>query len=72
MFLLQKSAAHTLYSLHSEAVKKAGNQVQELLRNMEAECVTEIKNVIETVGDDLTEFDEILKDCVETEVKFYR
>lgn len=62
---------HTLYSLHSEAAKK-GNQVQELLRNMEAECVQEIETVIENVGEDLSEFDELLKDCVETEVKFYR
>lgn len=68
----QKSAPHTLYALHSEAIKKGGRHVQELLRNMEAECVTELENVLETVGEDLTEFDELLKDCIETEVKFYR
>ncbi|XP_018574937.1 secernin-3 [Anoplophora glabripennis] len=62
---------HTLYSLHSEAIKK-GNQVQELLRNMEAECVEELETVIGNVGEDLSEFDDLLKDCVETEVKFYR
>lgn len=39
---------------------------------MEAECVQELENVIENVGEDLSEFDELLKDCVETEVKFYR
>ncbi|KAJ8921007.1 hypothetical protein NQ315_015803 [Exocentrus adspersus] len=63
--------AHTLYALHSAAMKK-GNQVQELLRNMEAECVQELNAVIEHVGEDLSEFDDLLKDCVETEVKFYR
>lgn len=39
---------------------------------MEADCVKELEEVIENVGDDLSEFDELFKDCVETEVKFYR
>ncbi|KAF2880622.1 hypothetical protein ILUMI_25562 [Ignelater luminosus] len=68
----QKNAPHTLYSLHAEAIKKEGNQVQNLLRNMEADCVTELEGVIENLGEDLSELDELLKDCVETEVKFYR
>lgn len=62
---------HTLYTLHSAAIEK-GNKVLELLKNMEAECVEELETVIENVGEDLSEFDELLKDCVETEVKFYR
>lgn len=41
---------------------------------MESDCVKELESVLETVvnGEDLSEFDELLKDCVETEVKFYR
>ena len=66
-----KTAPHTLYSLHSEAVKKGGD-VQSLLRTMEADCVKELDAVLADVGEDLSEFDELLKDCVETEVKFYR
>lgn len=62
---------HTLYSLHSEAAKK-GLEVQSLLRNMEAECVAELEEVLPDIGADLSEFDELFKDCVETEVKFYR
>nr|XP_023018762.1 secernin-3-like [Leptinotarsa decemlineata] len=62
---------HTLYSLHSEASKK-GSYVQELLRNMESECVKELETVIEKDDQDLSELDELFKDCVETEVKFYR
>lgn len=69
---MQKTVPHTLYSLHSDAIKKDGNQVQTLLRNMEADCVMELQNIMEKIGEDLTEFDELLKDCVETEVKFYR
>ncbi|CAH1108877.1 unnamed protein product [Psylliodes chrysocephalus] len=64
---------HTLYSLQSSAMKKSNREdVLELLRNMEAECVQELELVIERVKDDLSELDELLKDCVETEVKFYR
>jgi secernin len=66
-----KTAPHTLYSLHSEAIKKGGD-VQSLLRTMEADCVNELEAVVANVGEDLSEFDELLKDCVETEVKFYR
>lgn len=69
-FFVQKSEPHTLYKLHREAKNKA--DIQELLRQMEADCVKELEEVIENVGDDLSEFDELFKDCVETEVKFYR
>ncbi|XP_045472231.1 secernin-3 [Harmonia axyridis] len=66
-----KMAPHTLYSLHSEAFKK-GTDVKELLRTMEANCVNELESVLQNVKEDLSELDELLKDCVETEVKFYR
>lgn len=39
---------------------------------METNCVKELESVIENAGEDLSEFDELFKDCVETEVKFYR
>jgi len=64
-----KNSPHTLYSLYKDAEYKG---VQDLLHNMESDCVKELDQVISTVGDDLSEFDELLKDCVETEVKFYR
>lgn len=49
----------------------------EVLRNMESNCVDELAMLIERLGenpsaDTLTELDELFKDCVETEVKFYR
>lgn len=70
LFVFQKSEPHTLYKLHAEAKNKA--DVQELLRQMEADCVKELDEVISNAGEDLSEFDELFKDCVETEVKFYR
>lgn len=72
---LKPNGAHTLYTLHEKA---AGNsQVGELLRSMEADCVEELTQLLARLGDDpseksLTELDELFKDCVETEVKFYR
>ncbi|XP_060517095.1 secernin-3 [Cylas formicarius] len=65
------TSPHILYALHLKANTES-NQVQELLQNMETNCVRELDQVIENVGEDLSEFDELLKDCVETEVKFYR
>lgn len=46
--------------------------MQELLFNMEAGIVEELDNVLSVIGEDLSELDELMKDCVETEVKFYR
>lgn len=59
-----------MYSLHSAKTKNA--EVQELLLNMEAGIVEELDNVLSVIGEDLSELDELMKDCVETEVKFYR
>ncbi|XP_065164277.1 secernin-1 [Atheta coriaria] len=66
-----KNEPHVLFSLHQAAINKQ-DDVQSLLRSMEQNCVEELDGVIDTLGDDLSEFDELLKDCVETEVKFYR
>lgn len=49
----------------------------EVLHRMEADCVVELEQMISRMGDEptpgkLAELDELLKDCVETEVKFYR
>ncbi|CAG9768256.1 unnamed protein product [Ceutorhynchus assimilis] len=64
-----KDSPHTLYSLFKNAEYKG---VQELLHTMETDCVEEVNQIISNVAEDLSEFDELLKDCVETEVKFYR
>lgn len=72
---LQPNGRHILYGLHE---KSAGNaQVEELLRSMESGCVEELSQLLARLGDEppadgLSELDELFKDCVETEVKFYR
>lgn len=58
-----------MYTLFKSAEYKG---VENLLHNMEAECVKEINEIVASVGENLSEFDELFKDCVETEVKFYR
>ncbi|XP_017785408.1 PREDICTED: secernin-3 isoform X2 [Nicrophorus vespilloides] len=68
----EKSGEHTLYTLHKDSMKDEGNEMQKLLFAMEADCVKELDAIVESVGEDLSELDELLKDCVETEVKFYR
>lgn len=47
--------------------EKAG----ELLKSLEETCVAEVKEALGS-GPDPTELEELMKDCVEAEVKFYR
>jgi secernin len=56
-----------LRQLHA---KKNWEQVGELLKSLEKSCVNEIDGYLDNVPID--ELDELLKDCVEAEVKFYR
>lgn len=47
---------------------KAGD----LLQSLEQTCVAEVKEALASSGADPTELEELMKDCVEAEVKFYR
>lgn len=62
--------AHTLYRLHAGASDNA----RSLLKDMELGCVAEVNKFLDdfTPGQSLTEVDDLLKDVVETEVKFYK
>ncbi|RZF38054.1 hypothetical protein LSTR_LSTR006453 [Laodelphax striatellus] len=71
----QKSVAreHNLYRLHQAAVIdkiKVLNQLQE----MEKSCVQDVEKFLESFqpGQSLSEVDDLLKDVVETEVKFLK
>lgn len=50
--------------------KRNWDQVGELLKTLEKSCVDEIDGYVENAPTD--ELNELLKDCVEAEVKFYR
>ncbi|KAG5682244.1 hypothetical protein PVAND_011608 [Polypedilum vanderplanki] len=50
--------------------KKNWEQVGELLKSLEKSCVNEIDGYADNVP--IAELDELFKDCVESEVKFYR
>ena len=58
-----------LQKLHSQ---RNWAKVGDLLRSLEATCVDEVKRVLSETKLPNSEFDELLKDCVEAEVKFYR
>lgn len=69
-FQREVDRAHTLYRLHAGASDNA----RSLLKNMELDCVAEVNKFLDecTPGESLTEVDDLLKDIVETEVKFYK
>ncbi|XP_044726887.1 secernin-3 isoform X2 [Chrysoperla carnea] len=73
----EPGAKHRLYELHEKATsdaKKSG-QVLPLLCSMEKQCVQELNDLVEEIKqnpDKLSELDDLFKDAVETEVKFYR
>ncbi|KAL1116894.1 hypothetical protein AAG570_005363 [Ranatra chinensis] len=65
---------HTLYRLHEAVVMSGGgDRVLAQLRGMETACVGEVDRFVDKTPDhNLPEVDELLKDVVETEVKFYK
>lgn len=76
-YLFQTNEPHTLYALHSKALTNENKQVRETLCQMETDCVEELEQMLSRLkenpsDDSLAELDELFKDCVETEVKFYR
>ena len=59
-----------LYKLHSN---RNWDAIGILLRSLELTCVDEVKRFLnENPGTPNQELDELMKDCVEAEVKFYR
>lgn len=63
------SFMHGLYKLHS--VGALGKSL-EMLKDMETCCVQEVQQFIASDSNINPELDELMKDCVEAEVKFYR
>lgn len=63
---------HSITRLHRlHAVRKEA-KVGVLLRSLEQSCVQEVHNFLSAAEPPAQELDELLKDCVEAEVKFYR
>ena len=69
-FQTKVDRAHNLYRLHSTASESA----RSLLHDMELNCVTEVNKFLQDFvpGQSLSEVDDLLKDVVETEMKFYK
>lgn len=58
--------------LHRLHAQRNGAKVGVLLRSLEESCVQEVHNFLSASEAPVQELDELLKDCVEAEVKFYR
>lgn len=70
-YILQRE--HSLYKLHNAAVSSKPSALEQL-REMESSCTEETTTFIQNFTGDsvLSELDELFKDVVETEVKFYK
>ncbi|XP_034237896.1 secernin-2 isoform X2 [Thrips palmi] len=67
--------SHQLYKFHQTATSKPNREeIIAKLRSMEEGCLSEVQAFIDKfeAGQPLTEMDELLKDIVETEIKFYK
>lgn len=67
--------SHQLYKFHQTATSKTNREeIIAKLRSMEEGCLSEVQAFIDKfeAGQPLTEMDELLKDIVETEIKFYK
>lgn len=58
-----------LHKLHQQ---RNWDKVGPLLESLELSCVQEVHNFLSAAETASQELDELLKDCVEAEVKFYR
>ncbi|CAH0402028.1 unnamed protein product [Chilo suppressalis] len=71
----EKKREHHLYKLHAEHVLKSGNtKISKVLQDMEQGCLAEIDEFtkkFENGQSNLEELDDLMKNCVETEVKLY-
>lgn len=52
--------------------KRRWNLVGDLLKSLEASCVEEVQTFLSEHSEPNSELDELMKDCVEAEIKFYR
>lgn len=64
-----------LYSLHLKHNNTQSDGIFEVLQKMEEKCLDELSEFLNKYAEGsgvLEELDDLMKDCVETEVKFYR
>lgn len=69
--------SHPLYKFHKDATSENNPKRDEIiakLRAMEIGCIAEVQAFLDKFesGQPLSEMDELLKDIVETEIKFYK
>lgn len=68
---------HALYRHHEKALKamqdntKAGRELHSLMTDLEAKCMREVDHFLDNQGS-TQELQELFKDVVESEIKFYK
>lgn len=71
-FAKKVNRTHLLYRRQQAAVQGGGGNA-ETLRELESKCVQETETVLENFNmDRLSEMDDLFKDCVDSELKFYK
>lgn len=70
--LVEDDPGVSVTRFHSLHQQRNWDKVGPLLKSLELSCVQEVHNFLSAAEAALQELDELLKDCVEAEVKFYR
>ncbi|KAF2351165.1 Peptidase C69 dipeptidase A, partial [Trinorchestia longiramus] len=72
-FSREVDRSHLLYRRQQAALKSASEETESTLRQLEEQCIEETLNTLaKLASDSLSELDDLFKDCVDSELKFYK
>ncbi|KAG0723844.1 Secernin-1 [Chionoecetes opilio] len=72
-FASKVNRTHLLYRRQQQAMAKGGSTIWDTLRQVEEKCVQETEVCLENFDPErLSEMDDLFKDCVDSELKFYK
>ena len=72
-FATKVNRTHLLYRRQQQAMAKGDNTIWDTLRQVEEKCVQETEACLENFDPErLSEMDDLFKDCVDSELKFYK
>ena len=70
---------HNLYKYHERAIEvmtgndRKGSELQSLLQSLERRCVQDVEVFLDNFGpDSVPEAEDLFKDIIESEIKFYK
>uniref|UniRef100_A0A0P4VWG1 Secernin-2 n=1 Tax=Scylla olivacea TaxID=85551 RepID=A0A0P4VWG1_SCYOL len=72
-FASKVNRTHLLYRRQQQAMASGDSSIWGTLRQLEEKCVQETETVLESFDPErLSEMDDLLKDCIDSELKFYK